>query len=147
MKVDGDGKFDLTVKIRDFEKENVTLRADVARLTEAIEWTIEGIQFELPFFTDQLRARTFPPTEPEYNEVEVTAYKCSKCGTFSSGKRPNGCCIGWSLIELKGIDRIPRKKKEKKSAKCFRNIVTGAVCFALEGASPDWVDAVLTWEE
>ena len=115
-------------------KENATLRAenltlhldlskiiaglenDVARLTEAIEWTIEGIQFELPFFTDQLRARAFPPTEPEYEEVEVKRwFGVFDDGTLSASYPTEEEARQWvvtsEFLELTGTRRIPRRKK------------------------------------
>jgi len=112
--------------------ENLTIHTDLSKIIAGLEDDVEQLTAQLSardaaieWFGNQSvaasitgRAAQFQrmyhiayPPEPEYDEVEVTAYKCSKCGTFSSGKRPNGCCIGWSIIELKGIDRIPRKKK------------------------------------
>ena len=152
MRIDEDGKFNLAVKIRDLENENATLRADVARLTEAIEWALDetGCHTWSEFYK-QLEAHAFLPTESEYDEV--TAWKCKRCSYLIDDVTLIVCpdcktaAIPENFIKLKGIDRIPRKKKEKKSTLCFYNIVTGQMKYVIDTDSPEWVDAILTWEE
>ena len=143
----------------DLAKENATLRDDVARLTEAIEiahgWLVRSGN---DIWAREVVERAFPPAGPsckatedssaiEYDDVEVKRYECEYCGNISRELRTTCACCNGVLFELSATRRIPRKKKVKKTAKGFRNIVTGGFSYCFEGANPDWVDAVLTWEE
>jgi len=107
------------VALECLQEENTALRADVARLTEAIDYVLrQPNHTKAVELKDELRTRTFPPAEPEYDEVEVKAWMViDKCGnTFVRNSERGVPAVGEDarLIELKGIDRIPRKKKVLK---------------------------------
>ena len=137
------------------KEENATLRAEVARLTEAIEWAISrATDFSGTAWGDfarELDQRASSPTEPEYDEVEVKKYFCPKCETFYSedvGKNYVCCDDETPLIELTGINRIPRKKKEKKQAELTEcSWPSIEVRFNAKLAIDPAAKIILAWEE
>jgi regulator of replication initiation timing len=97
------------------ERENTTLRADVARLSEAIEWACKADSFYTSSstgdFIQKLRSRAFPPAEPEYDEVEVKRWECTYCGNITSKQSTDCLACNSATFELTGTRRIPKRKK------------------------------------
>lgn len=91
------------------------LQKRVKELEAAVEWVTDKLEDGFAPLPRELRARAFPPAEPEFEEVEIIAWKCPVCGKLRDSLAmvtgESHCCVVSNHIELKGIDHRPKKKQ------------------------------------